>query len=243
MRILAVGAHPDDLEILCGGTLAKYAQAGHHVTMAVATNGELGSPTLSKPEIAEIRHQEACASAALIGADFIWINCPDGGLYSNEDTRLRFLNAVRKVRPDIILTHAPTDYHPDHRATGEITWGTRIFTIIPGMKTEEPHCLKIPDIYFFDTTGSVDFEPEYYVDISETFELKRQMLACHKSQLVWFENQYNISDYMDLLAYSSHRGKQCGVKHAECFRICRNWPDPAPVSWPFEPMNASLSKP
>ena len=73
MRVLAVGAHPDDLEILCSGTLAKYAKQGHHVTMAVATNGEVGSMTLPNEEIAAVRKAEAAASAAVIGADFVWM--------------------------------------------------------------------------------------------------------------------------------------------------------------------------
>lgn len=95
MKVLAVGAHPDDLEILCVGTLAKYAQRGDSVTMAVATNGEVGSPTLCKAEIAEIRRHEAEASAAVIGAHLIWMNYPDEFLFSTEETRLTFLNMVR----------------------------------------------------------------------------------------------------------------------------------------------------
>ncbi len=225
MRVLAVGAHPDDLEILCGGTLAKYARAGHHVTMAVATNGELGSPTLPKAEISEIRRQEAAASAALIGADFIWIDYPDGNLFSTEESRFRFLNVIRKVRPDVILTHAPADYHPDHRTTGQLVWDNRIMTIIPNIKTEEPPCATIPEIYYFDTVAGIDFVPQYYVDIGETFELKKQMLACHKSQAAWFENQYQIKDYMDFIEYSSRfRGLQLGVKYAECFQVSPTWP-------------------
>ena len=81
MRVLAVGAHPDDLELLCGGTLAKYAQLGHHVTMAVATNGEVGSMTLTKEEIAAVRKAEAAAAAAVIGADFVWMGYPDEFLF------------------------------------------------------------------------------------------------------------------------------------------------------------------
>ena len=114
MRVLAVGAHPDDLELLCGGTLAKYAQQGHHVTMAVATNGEVGSMTLPKEEIAAVRKAEAEAAATVIGADFVWMGYPDEFLFSREDTRLAFLNLMRRARPDVVIAPAPTDYHPDH---------------------------------------------------------------------------------------------------------------------------------
>jgi LmbE family N-acetylglucosaminyl deacetylase len=224
MKILAVGAHPDDLEILCAGTLAKYAARGDCVTMAVATNGEVGSPTLEKAEIAEIRRLEAKAAADVIGAEFIWMNYPDEFLFSTEHTRLDFLNVVRRSRPDVVLTHAPTDYHPDHRATGQILWDIRVMTTVPNIKTEHPPCEKIPEIYYFDTVAGIDFVPQYYVDISKVFESKRQMLVCHKSQSIWLEHQYEMS-YLDFIEYTGrYRGLQCGVPYAECFQSSPTWP-------------------
>ena len=224
MRILAVGAHPDDLEILCAGTLAKYAAQGHHVTMAVATNGEVGSSTLSKAEIAQIRSAEAAASAAVIGADFIWMNYPDEFLFSDAAARLNFLNMVRKARPDVILTHAPADYHPDHRTAGQIIWDIRVMTTVPNIRTEEPVCDAIPEIYYFDTIAGIDFVPQYYVDITEAFETKKRMLACHKSQASWLEDQYEMS-YLDFIEYvGRYRGLQCGARYAECFQLSPTWP-------------------
>lgn len=224
MRILAVGAHPDDLEILCGGTLAKYAQRGDHVTMAVATNGDVGSSTLAKAEIANIRRAEAEAAAAVIDADFMWMDHPDEFLFSNESTRLSFLNLVRKAKPDIILAHAPSDYHPDHRTSGQILWDIRVMTTVPNIVTEAPPCNVIPEIYYMDTIGGIGFEPELYVDISTTFELKKRMLACHKSQSRWLEEQYNMN-YMQFIEYISRfRGIQCGVQYGESFRTSPTWP-------------------
>lgn len=224
MRVLAIGAHPDDLEILCAGTLAKYAAKGDHVTMAVATNGEVGSPNLPKKEIAEIRKAEATAAAAVIGADFIWMNYPDEFLFSTEHTRLDFLNIVRQSRPDVILTHAPSDYHPDHRATGQIIWDIRVMTTVPNIKTQAPPCEKIPEIYYCDTIAGIDFVPQHYVDVSAQFELKKQMLACHKSQSLWLEDQYKMS-YLEFIEYiGRYRGLQCGARYAECFQISPTWP-------------------
>ena len=224
MRVLAVGAHPDDLEILCGGTLAKYAAQGHHVTMAVATNGEVGSPSLPKAEIAEIRRAEAQAAAAVIGADFIWMNHPDEFLFSDCKTRLNFLNIVRQARPDVILAHAPVDYHPDHRTAGQILWDIRVMTTVPNIETEASPCEKIPEIYYLDTVAGIDFVPQFYVDISKVFELKKQMLACHKSQAIWLENQYGIS-YLQFIEYvARYRGLQCGAPYAECFQLSPTWP-------------------
>src|SRR5262245_51661138 len=107
MRVLAVGAHPDDIEFLCAGTLAKYAQRGDKVTMAISTNGEVGSSTLSNDEIAKVREQEARASAAIIGAELVWLGYRDEFLYDNEETRLRYIDLVRECRPDVIITHDP----------------------------------------------------------------------------------------------------------------------------------------
>lgn len=224
MRVLAVGAHPDDLEILCAGILAKYARRGDHVSMAVATNGEVGSSTLSKQEIAEIRHQESIASAKVIGADFYWMNYPDEFLFSTEETRLAFLDLVRQARPDVVITHAPTDYHPDHRATGGILWDIRVMTTVPNIKTTHPPCERIPEIFYMETIAGIDFVPQHYIDTSETFSLKREMLACHKSQSAWLESQYGIS-YLDMIEITGrYRGFQCGKKYAEGLLSSPTWP-------------------
>lgn len=227
MNVLAVGAHPDDLEILCGGTLAKYAARGDHVTMAVATNGEVGSAALPKEEIAEIRRQEAAASAQIIGAELIWMAYPDEFLFSTAETRLAFLNMARGVNPDVILAHAPTDYHPDHRISGQIVWDIRVMTTVPNIRTDNPPCSKIPEILYMETIAGIDFAPEHYVDISPVFQKKGEMLACHRSQAGWLKDQYGMS-YLDFIEYvGRYRGLQSGVKYAECFRSSSTWP-----KWP-----------
>jgi len=224
MRVLAVGAHPDDLELLCGGTLAKYAQLGHHVTMAVATNGEVGSMTLPKEEIAAIRKVEAEAAAAVIGADFVWMGYPDEFLFSTEETRLAFINLMRRVRPDVVISHAPSDYHPDHRLTGQICWDIRVMTTVPNIKTEYPVCATIPEIYYMDTVAGINFQPEHYVDTSPSFEAKKKMLACHKSQGSWLEAQYGMTYIEFMEQVSRFRGLQAGVRYAECFQSSPTFP-------------------
>jgi LmbE family N-acetylglucosaminyl deacetylase len=224
MRILAVGAHPDDLEILCGGTLAKYARRGDHVVMAVATNGEVGSSTLAKTEIAALRKQEAEAAAGVIGAELLWMNYPDEFLFSTEQTRLEFLNIVRGVRPDVVFAHAPVDYHPDHRTSGQILWDIRVMTTVPNIQTDHPPCAVIPEIYYMDTIAGIDFVPQHYVDITDSFEAKKRMLACHRSQAGWLEDQYGMS-YLEFIEYTGrYRGLQAGVRYAECFQASPTWP-------------------
>lgn len=224
MRILGVGAHSDDLELLCAGTLAKYVEQGHSVVMAIATNGELGSTALSKTQTAATREKEARAAAEIIGAELIWMGYPDAFLFSSERARLDFIDLIRRAKPEVIITHYPFDYHADHRTVAQILTDVRILAKVPNIKTEHPPWEKIPEIYFMDTIGGVDFQPEHYVDISETFPAKQKMLAQHESQSTWLKDQYQTS-YMELIELVARfRGIQAGYKYAEGFRHYRTWP-------------------
>ena len=103
MKVMAFGAHPDDIEISCSGTLAKYKGQGHDVAIVCVTNGEVGSPTLSKEEISVIRRKEAENSAKVIGAKFFWLNYPDEFLFNVSEVRLNFIETIRQFNPDIII--------------------------------------------------------------------------------------------------------------------------------------------
>src|SRR5258708_26654755 len=109
MNVLAIGAHGDDLEAFCGGTLALYARTGHHVVMCVVTDGR-GRPMGDPDEIAKIRKGEAQASADLIGAELAWLAIPDGELTVDEATRFKFFDVIRRVSPNVIIKHPPGDY-------------------------------------------------------------------------------------------------------------------------------------
>jgi LmbE family N-acetylglucosaminyl deacetylase len=223
--VLAFGAHPDDLEFQIGGTLAKYAARGHRVTMAVVTNGDVGSSTLPMEEIAAIRHQEALNSAAVIGADLIWVGYHDEFFFHNEESRRRLIDVMRQARPDVVLCHWPEDYHPDHSLSGQAVRDARIMTAVPNIKTDHPPLAVIPKLFFYDTLAGINFTPEVYVDISNQFELKRQMLAAHESQNGWIKDIFegaSISGMMEIQA--KFRGFQAGVRYAEAFRAAETWP-------------------
>ncbi len=225
MKVLAVGAHPDDIEFLCAGTLAKYKRLGHEVAIGIATNGEVGSSTHSKAEIAAIRHDEAAASAAVIGAEFHWLGYPDEFLFNNAETRLRFIDLVRAARPDLILCLDPeNDYHPDHTTSGQIVWDTHVMVTVPNIKTDHPPCAKIPEIIYMDTIGGVNFIPDRYVDISADIDAKRKMLSCHKSQEQWGMDMYGVTLIGLMESFSRMRGFQCGRAFAEGFRTPPMWP-------------------
>lgn len=224
-RILAFGAHPDDIEFLCAGTLAKYSSSGWQVGIVLATNGEVGSSTLSKEEIAAVREKEARASADLIGAEFFWLGYPDEFLFNTFDVRLTFIETIRRFRPDIIICpDKDSDYHPDHTTTGQIVWDTHVMVTVPNIKTNTPPCEAIPDIFFMDTVACVNFEPEFYVDISEQWESKAAMISCHRSQDQWMTDQYGVTCVEFGQTQSRLRGFQAGCKYAEAFRRPKFFP-------------------
>ena len=223
MKILAIGAHPDDLEILCGGTLAKYAAKGDEVTMAIVTDGAAGSTELAVEELRKIRRQEAEKSAKLIGADFTWLGEPDELFFENKESRFKSIELIRKAKPDIIITHAPSDYHPDHQAVSQAILNSSFVATLPNIKSaHEAHELVCP-IYYMDTLAGVNFQPSDYVNITAQFEMKQKMLACHASQIEWLQYHDNI-DILELIETTAKfRGYQVGVKYAEAFQSAQYW--------------------
>lgn len=224
MRVLAVGAHPDDLEILCAGTLARYVKEGHEVVMCVATDGTAGHMVIKPPELAQIREREARAAAEVIGAEFMWLGYPDELIFNDRETRLTFVDAIRQARPDLIISHAPDDYHPDHRVVSSLVFDTSFIASLPNIETTHPAHAAVPPLYYMDTLAGKGFHPTEYVDISPTIETKRQMLACHESQLKWLKDHddIDIMEFMEVVART--RGFQCNKAYAEGFRPADVWP-------------------
>ena len=225
VNILAVGAHPDDLEILCAGTLARYVADGHTVTMAHVCSGHLGHYRLPPEELVPIRREEARRAGEVIGAPVLSLDLPDGGVYGDrEEHRLLMVDLVRQARPDVILTHAPSDYMPDHLAVSQLVFDASFMATTPNLVTEHPAHNKVAALYHFDTLAAVGFEPEEYVDISAVIDVKRQMLRCHVSQLTWLKEHDGVDIVEFMEGVARVRGLQCGVRYAEGFRRVRTWP-------------------
>lgn len=166
MRILALGAHPDDIEIFMFGTMAAYAAQGAELTFAVATDGAKGGKSDAKT-LARIRREEATAAAALLGAAPRFLDFPDGELVADA-TLIGALKAlVRETGPDLVITHAPNDYHADHRALSD---GVRIAA-----------SFAVPVLHA-DTMGGTGFAPTHYVDVSAYRDIKTQAIRAHRSQ-------------------------------------------------------------
>ena len=225
VNVLAIGAHGDDLEMFCGGTLARCAQRGDHVTMCVVTDGR-GRPKGDPDQIAAIRHAEAQASADVIGAELAWLGIPDGGLVADEATRHLFIELIRRTKPDVIITHPADDYHPDHRNTHQLTLDAAQVARTANYPSEyPPHRGEVP-LAFMDAERGINFIPEEYVDISPVWEHKVAMLDCHVSQLMTAEYDPNFQMpapelnefHYYITALSSFRGLACNVRFAEGFR-------------------------
>ena len=227
MNILAIGAHPDDVEISCGGTLAKYAKQGHKVFTATATNGNIGSATLPMDEIARIRKEEARRAAAHIGAEYICLDYDDEMFYEDREARLKFIDLVRYCKADVILTHNPEDYNPDHELTSKIINDIAVMIPIAKIVTPSKPYDKIPIIAYFESANGLGFVPTEYVDITDTIEIKMAMCSEHKSQVQWMQDNYkdtlNGKNFLEqYYTQSRYRGIQCGVEYAEGFRMAND---------------------
>ncbi len=224
MRVLAVAAHPDDIEILCAGTLARYARAGHAVTLCNATSGDRGSFYLSMEEIAQIRDEEAKASAAVIGADYVCLGFHDCGLLRDDpEARTKFIDLFREVKPDIVLTHHPDDYHADHQAVSSLVFDSSFMASVPLIKTRAANFDHTIPVFYIDTLAGLNFSPEEYVDITEVIDLKREMLSKHQSQLSWAMEHDGIDLIEFMETMGRFRGIQCGATFAEGFIPKRVW--------------------
>lgn len=223
MNVLAVGAHPDDLEILCGGTLAKYAKKGHKVFMAHLCNGNMGGRDISPEELARIRDKEAKKSAALIGAEALGPIAGDLDLYPTKEMRIALIDIIRYAKPDVMITHSINDYMPDHTITGQLVFDAAFTSTLPLYKTKYPAWEKIIPIYYMEPMAGFGFEPTNFVDITEFFEIKKQMLLCHESQYKWLSGHHQSNPVKMIETISGFRGFQCGVDYAEAFSLARLW--------------------
>lgn len=236
LRILALHSHPDDIEFQCAGTLALLGRSGHHVTMATMTPGDCGSAEHDAEAISDIRRNEARAAAALLGADCECLEFRDLAIFNDDDSRRRVTEFIRRVRPDLILTAPPVDYHCDHEMTSLLVRDACFCAPAPNYSTRqwEPAAAlaRIPHLYFVDTIEGIDREgqpipADFSVDVTPVFELKRAMLACHDSQRNWLLRQHGMDEYLESqLQWSQHRGSEIGVGHAEAFRQYAGHPYP-----------------
>jgi LmbE family N-acetylglucosaminyl deacetylase len=224
MRILALGAHPDDLEIFCYGLLAACKARGDELHLGIATDGAAGTVAVQNNSLAERRATETKSALSLLAAPVL-LGLPDGALSQAKDGRQVISDHISNVAPDLILTHAPEDYHTDHRALS--SWVTEL----AGFSCP---------ILYADTLMGVGFVPDYYVDITGWQADKRAAILTHTSQM-----PERFADGATLL--NRFRAAQCNAPdghYAEAYRSAARFPfadirEMIPPPPPYRPFYAS----
>jgi bacillithiol biosynthesis deacetylase BshB1 len=214
-RILAVGAHPDDVEFGCGGILVKEAARGHAVTVLNLTRGESASRGT-----AEERGKEAAAAAGRMGVRLEFLDLEgDARLEDRPQNALEIARVIRRLQPHLVLAPSPEEnQHPDHAKAGRLTRDAARLARYGGLKGLEPHPPHAIDaLYFYDITGTgngtaLGHLARVIVDISDVFETWKEAMACHRSQM-------ETRDYADLqLARARLLGAEIGVSYAMALR-------------------------
>lgn len=226
MNILAFGAHPDDVEFLCAGTLLKYHQQGHKIFIALTTSGNTGSNTIpTKEENAAVREAEQLECSKHYGAETMFLRFDDEGLLDTPETRRAVLNAIRWADPDLILCNPPWDPSPDHGMTGKLV--TEVLLSVGGNlhPSDYPPISKMPSVFFYCEDGAQGIEPDIYVDIADVIDEKRRLCLTHRSQFSWIADVRGSTDNAEAERYFSdlcmtkarYMGIQADCDYAEGF--------------------------
>ena len=230
MNVLAIGCHPDDVEVNCAGTLAKCVKRGDKVTVCHVANGNLGHVIIEPDELRAIRREEAKKAGALAGIEVVTCDIGDLMVYEgSKEQRDKVVDVIRSVQPDFIITHPPTDYMPDHVAVSRLVFDATFAASVGHYKTSVSQTAAVTPIYYMDNLAGVNSIPTEYVDITNEIETKIEMLECHVSQMKWMRDHDNL-DFADFVRTSAkYRGYQCGVPYAEAFTSCLAWPKLKPM--------------
>ncbi len=203
MKILAIGAHPDDIEIFMYGFISICKEEGHTVNITIATDGSKGGVDIDK-NLAHKRKNEAIEGLKLLGTPS-FLNLPDGELGSSSNHYQIIKENIYRIEPDLILTHHKKDYHSDHVNLSKL------------VKKIVSH---YTPVLYCDTMMGINFKPDYYIDISNHFLSKINSIMCHKSQ-----NPKRFSNLITLM--NSYRAAQCNAPigcYAEAYSFESSFP-------------------
>lgn len=247
LRVIVIGAHPDDCDQDAGGTAILFAQAGYAVKFVAVTNGDAGHQSEGGGMLAKRRFAEAQEAGKRFGVTYDVLDNHDGELVPSLDVRLQVIRKIREWNADIVLAPRPNDYHPDHRYTGVLVQDAAYMVAVPNVAAETPPLKKNPVFLytqdFFQRPNQ--FRPDVAVDITPVFEQKIHALDAHASQfyewLPWiggYSEQVpkNVADREKWLQSNRTikitpevrtslekwygKDKAAQIKHAEAFEIC-----------------------
>ena len=221
-------AHPDDAEIIVGGTLLRLKAAGWVTGIITMTSGDCGSATHTKEEIARIRYAEARAAANYLGAWYECVGLLDVEIFANAENQRRVVELMRRFAPDVVITHAPVDYMLDHEETSRLARGASFALAMPLYETHRATpaapTAHTPALYYADPIEGLDTAgarvwPQFYIDITDVMEEKRELLSHHRSQRDWLRAHHGVDEYLNqMTAWAARYGQECGCAYAEGLR-------------------------
>ena len=194
LKIVVFGAHPDDAEYKAGGTAAKWAKAGHHVLLCSVTNGDIGHWQMAGGPLAQRRTAESAAVAKKLGVTSLVLDIHDGELVPSLENRRLITRIIRQWKADIVISHRPWDYHPDHRYVGVLVQDAAYMVTVPFICPDTPHLTKNP-VFLFSSDGfqkPYPFQPEIAVAIDDVFDQKLD--AIHELASQHYEGGANGSE-------------------------------------------------
>ena len=247
LNVIVFGAHPDDCDNKMGGTAALFAQMGHRVKFVSVTNGDAGHYEKGGGHLAKIRRKEAQEAGRRLGIEYTVLDNHDGELFPTLDVRHQIIREIRNWNADIVLTHRPVDYHPDHRYTGVLVQDAAYLVIVPNVTPDTPPLQKNPVFLYLQDHFQKpnEFKADITVDITSVFDKKMDALDAHQSQfyewLPWTagklkdvpktekeKREFLIKGWSRPISektrasltkwYGSKKGM--AAKHAESFEIC-----------------------
>ena len=214
-RVLAVGAHPDDIEFFCSGTLALLKETGYELHVATLTPGDCGSQEWSSEDISRIRRKEAAEACRLLGASYRCLEFRDFCILYSEEALRKVAGLVREVNPWLVLTHPPGDYMVDHEMTSRLVRTACFGAPAPNFEVTPPGAPSpdsgVPALLYGAPVEGIDIlgnpvRPHFYVDVSDRIAQKEAFLACHGSQRNWLKAHHGIDEYLEsLLRWDSSR--------------------------------------
>jgi len=218
-RVLAIMAHPDDADLTCAGTLAKWIKAGRQVHYVVCTCGDKGTkdPHMTPHRLTAIREEEQLAAARKLGIEaVIFLRHKDGELEATKEFRAEIAMLIRHYKPDIVITHdpwQPYQLHPDHRAVGitvcDAIVAARDHLFLPAQTAIGLEAFEPTELYLWGAA-----EPDYFEDITETIDLKLEVLAQHQSQVCTIPNWRER-----IRQWAVSTGAPHGLAYAEAFKL------------------------
>ncbi len=228
MNIVAVAAHQDDVELHCLGTLLKYVARGDvQITNVTVSNGDKGAQydtAMPYADVAAMRIAEASALAAALGGRYICMGQPDEYIRDTDEARNQLTDILRAAQADLVFAPPPVDYNTDHTTASSLAYHACLLAPVRTIFTDHEPLDAGPALYYMDALTGLEWQPTHYVDITDVFDRKCELLGLYKSQM---RNMEKFGGW-DLVKYSrsmgAFRGLQSGVEYAEAFKPALAWP-------------------